>query len=311
MKDDGFVKSQKNPSPSMGEGWGEGEKGSDSSSYIPLPFIPSHKGRGNGTFYEFVKDKEFIKFLGTAGARFVMAKQLRSSAGVYLRIKGKSIILDPGPGTLVRCAKSRPPIDVTKLDAVILTHAHIDHSNDVNVLIDAMTGGGLERRGILFAPSQCLDGANAVVLPYLRGFVQDIGILKPHHTYRIDDLTFATSSQHQHPVETYGVMFQHHGKKISFMVDTKYFPGLVKDYEGSHVLIMNVVRFKPHESGEVMHLSIDDVKEILSRIRPETAILTHFGMTMLRAKPREVASRLSDELQLEVIAASDGMTVEL
>jgi phosphoribosyl 1,2-cyclic phosphodiesterase len=71
------------------------------------------------------------------------------------------------------------------------------------------------------------------------------------------------------------------------------------------------VRFKPHESGEVMHLSIDDVKEILSRIRPETAILTHFGMTMLRAKPREVASRLSDELQLEVIAASDGMTVEL
>jgi phosphoribosyl 1,2-cyclic phosphodiesterase len=74
---------------------------------------------------------------------------------------------------------------------------------------------------------------------------------------------------------------------------------------------MNVVLFKPHESGKVMHLSIDDAKEILSRIRPETAILTHFGMTMLRAKPREVAIRLSDELQLEVIAASDGMTFEL
>jgi len=258
-----------------------------------------------------MKDKDFIKFLGTAGARFVMAKQLRSSAGVYLSIQGKSIILDPGPGTLVRLAKSRPPIDVAKLDAVILTHAHIDHSNDVNVIIDAMTSGGLKRRGMLFAPIQCLEGENAVVLPYLRGFVEDIGILEPHHTYRIDDLTFATSSQHQHPVETYGVMFQHHGRNISFMVDTKYSPGLVKDYEGSHILIMNVVLFKPHESGAVMHLSIDDVKEILSQIRPETAILTHFGMTMLRAKPREVASRLSDELQLKVIAASDGMTVEL
>jgi len=39
----------------MGEGWGEGQKGSISTSYLPLPLIPSHKGRGNGTFYEFIK----------------------------------------------------------------------------------------------------------------------------------------------------------------------------------------------------------------------------------------------------------------
>jgi len=39
----------------MGEGWGEGDKCSISTSYLPLPLIPSHKGRGIGTFYEFVK----------------------------------------------------------------------------------------------------------------------------------------------------------------------------------------------------------------------------------------------------------------
>jgi len=39
----------------MGEGWGEGEKGSISTTYLPLPLIPSHKGRGNGTFYETIK----------------------------------------------------------------------------------------------------------------------------------------------------------------------------------------------------------------------------------------------------------------
>ena len=112
-------------------------------------------------------------------------------------------------------------------------------------------------------------------------------------------------------METYGVMFQHNGRKISFMVDTKYFPGLINEYGGSHTLIMNVVRFKPHESSMVMHLCIDDVKEILSGIRPEKAILTHFGMTMLKVKPWEVASSLSRELRLEVIAASDGMMLEL
>jgi len=51
---DGLVKSRKNPSLSMGEGWGEDEKGSISTTYLPLPLIPSHKGRGIGTFYEFV-----------------------------------------------------------------------------------------------------------------------------------------------------------------------------------------------------------------------------------------------------------------
>jgi phosphoribosyl 1,2-cyclic phosphodiesterase len=95
------------------------------------------------------------------------------------------------------------------------------------------------------------------------------------------------------------------------MVDTRFFPGLIQDYSDSDVLIMNVVRREPHESGEVLHLCVDDVRRILADVRPRKAVLTHFGMTMIRAKPWVVAERLSDELGSEVIAASDGMTLEL
>ena len=35
------------------------------------------------------KDNNFIKFLGTAGARYVVARQLRSSAGIWMNIEGK------------------------------------------------------------------------------------------------------------------------------------------------------------------------------------------------------------------------------
>jgi len=38
----------------MGEGRGEGENTAISTSYVPLPFIPSHQGRGNPTFYECI-----------------------------------------------------------------------------------------------------------------------------------------------------------------------------------------------------------------------------------------------------------------
>ena len=34
---------------------------------------------------------EFIKFLGTAGARFVMIKQLRASGGIWLSTCGKNM----------------------------------------------------------------------------------------------------------------------------------------------------------------------------------------------------------------------------
>lgn len=254
---------------------------------------------------------DHIKFLGTAGARYVVAKQLRYSAGTFIKIKDKNIILDPGPGTLVRCAKSRPPIDVTTIDAIILSHAHIDHTNDANILIDAMTEGGFKKRGILYSPKDCLFGRNAVILNYLRDFLEDIKILEENKKYQIGNFTFNTSIKHRHPVETYGVIFDFNGKKISFLVDTEYFPELIENYKDSYILVINLVRYQPHKSSKVMHLSIRDAKEIISKIRPEKTILTHFGWSMLRAKPWEVALRLSSELKLNVRAASDGMKIEL
>ncbi len=252
----------------------------------------------------------FIKFLGTAGARYVVAKQLRASGGIYIFGEGKRIILDPGPGTLVRCATSRPKIDITTLDGLILTHSHIDHSNDVNILIDGMTEGGFKKRGVLFAPRQAIEGDGAVVLPYLKGFLKAIIPLEERRSYELNGLRFHTSVRHRHPVETYGVKVELGGKIVSFMVDTRFFPELIESYMGSHILVINVVRYLP-KGDEVMHLSIEDVKEIIRAIRPERTILTHFGMTMLRAGPWRVAEGLSEETGMEVIAARDGMRIEI
>ena len=70
-----------------------------------------------------------------------------------------------------------------------------------------------------------------------------------------------------------------------------------------------MVRLEP--GGPFDHLSAVEAGEIINRIKPRAAILTHFGMTMWRAKPWEVASRLSDETGVRVIAARDGMSFDL
>ena len=89
--------------------------------------------------------KNYIKFLGTAGARFVMIKQLRASGGLWVSSGETNILIDPGPGSIVRRASSRPKLDPGKLDAIILTHRHLDHANDINVMIEAFEG---ERVGL-------------------------------------------------------------------------------------------------------------------------------------------------------------------
>ncbi len=253
----------------------------------------------------------FIKFLGTAGGRYVVARQLRASAGIYISANGQNIMLDPGPGALVKCAKSRPPIDATNLNAIILTHLHIDHSNDVNILIDAITGGGHRKAGVLFAPREAIEGNDTVVLKYLRDFLEDIVVLEADKEYKIGELKFSTSVRHQHTAETYGIKFSINGRRVSFITDTKFFPELIDSYKNSDILIVNVVSHTLPEKVKIKHLSLDDVKEIVKGVRPAKAIITHFGMTMLKAKPWKLAEQLSNELGVEVIAASDGMTIEL
>lgn len=253
----------------------------------------------------------YIKFLGTAGARIVVSKQLRSSGGTVISLDGSLLLLDPGPGTLVRCARSRPKIDAMKLDGIILTHRHIDHSTDINVMIEAMTEGGFKKRGRLYAPLDCLERENSVVLNYVKEFLDGVEVLHPHSRYCIGGMSFRTSGPHRHSAETCGVIFESSIGDVAFVADTEYFPELVEWYSGASFLVMNVVRLQPHESGEVMHLCLEDASSLISTIKPKLAILTHFGMTMIKAKPWELAKKLSAETGVKVLAAADGMTAAL
>jgi len=254
-----------------------------------------------------IESNNFIKFLGTAGARFVMIKQLRASAGIWVSSGSKNILLDPGPGSIVHCNRSRPKLDPTKLDAIILTHRHLDHAGDINVMIEAMTEGGFKKRGILFCPGDALDD-DPVVLRHTRNFLNKIQVLKALSQYKVGDFVFYTSMRHRHPAETYGIKFKIGGSSLAILTDTQYFPGL-EDFYRADILIISVVFYQPRP--EIEHLSLAEARQIISQIRPRKTILTHFGMTMLKAKPHLVARKLTEELGSEVVAAYDGMTLRL
>ena len=248
----------------------------------------------------------YIKFLGTAGARFVMIKQLRASGGLWISACGKFIIVDPGPGSIVRAASSRPKLDPSKLDAIILTHRHLDHSGDVNVMIEAMTEGGFKKRGVVFCPQDALE-EDPIILKHVKAFPERIEVLRENTKYKVGDFVFQTSMRHIHPVETYGIKFKMGDKSVSLLTDTRYFKELSEFYK-TDIIIIYVVFYQPRPG--VDHLCLDDARQIIRDTTPQKAILTHFGMTMLKAKPHIEALELSRELGVEVIAAYDGMTLQ-
>lgn len=251
-----------------------------------------------------------IIFLGTSGARVVVAKQIRASGGMWFTIGETNLIVDPGPGALVRATANRKPkLDPTRLDGIILSHRHLDHSADANVMIEAMTST-FKKRGTLFLPRDAI-AEDPVVLEHVRERVGEIVILKEAGSYRLGDVTFDTPVRHTHvETETYGMNFYTGTRTVSYIADTRFFPELIDHYAGD-VLIMNVVRYANLEHYEVDHLNVADARRIIAGVRPEVAILTHFGMTMLRVRPWEVAAALEEETGVKVIAARDGMRYEL
>jgi phosphoribosyl 1,2-cyclic phosphodiesterase len=249
-----------------------------------------------------------IKFLGTAGARFVVMKQLRKSGGLWLSLDETNVLIDPGPGSLVRCLSSKPKLNPKDLDGIIITHRHLDHSNDINIMIEAMTNGGWKKKGVVFAPSDALD-KDPVILEYVREYVEKIQVLKEKEEYKIGNISFSTPVKHvHHGVDTYGLNIK--GKKISIslIADTNYFEG-IETYYPEDILIINVVRLEEH--SKIEHLCLKDAEKIISKNKPKLAILTHFGMTMIKAKPWEIADKLTDKIGIKVIAANDGMEIDL
>ena len=248
---------------------------------------------------------ETITFLGTAGARIMVANQILASGGLWLNLSGTEILLDPGPGTIVQATKRK--LRAEKLSAIILSHRHLDHSADTNIMVEAMTQGGFKRHGRLFAPADAL-GSESVIFSYLKDYLEGIEVLQEGKSYSVGNVSFTTPVRHIHQVETYGMLFKTTKHTFSYIADSRYFDGLCHSY-GGELLIINVVRLEANHPFD--HLSVPDAEHIIKELKPEVAILTHFGMTMWRAKPWEVAQRLSQTTGVKVIAARDGMKFDL
>jgi phosphoribosyl 1,2-cyclic phosphodiesterase len=231
---------------------------------------------------------------------------------MWMNLGGTQLLIDPGPGCIVRATRKK--LDAEKLSAIILSHRHLDHSADINIMAEAMTRGGQNQHGMLFAPSDAL-APEPVIFSYLRNFLDKVQVLEEGGTYYVNGVTFSTPVRHIHGPETYGMVFRTEKYTFSYIADTRFFDGLPGHYTGD-LLILNVVFVEPRPpSGNPLlptdHLSIPDAEKIIRTLKPKIAIITHFGMGMWKARPPKIAAEMTEKTGIRVIAAKDGMQFNL
>ncbi len=250
-----------------------------------------------------------IVFLGTGGARFVVAKQFRATGGFVLQYGNEQIHIDPGPGALVRARQF--DVDIEKNTAVLVSHDHLDHCNDVNAVIDAMTKGGITKKGVLIAAKPVVKGTKDKY-PYLTTYhakcIPKIVIAEPGKRTSLNNISITpTKAKHDAP-GTVGFKIITPKFTLGYTSDTDWFRGIEKEYKGCDIMIIDNLRcFGKKYKG---HFSSAETVKLLQKVKPKLAIIQHFGMTMLKANPVYEAREIQKKSKVQTIAATDGMHVD-
>ncbi len=249
-----------------------------------------------------------IVFLGTGGDHHVVNKQERSSAGILIQMDGYQFHIDPGPGSLGKLKEFG--INPRETTALMVSHAHLSHCNDANLVLSAMTLNGMDKRGVLICSPSLVNGTDKIrpVIPaYYQGFVERIILPEAGKRIGIENIEIQTlKTLHSDP---YGLGFKFYTPEfvLTYLGDTTYHAELLKQYEKTDILILNVVHPFGHKS-KINMTSYDAVK-IINKIKPRLTIITHFGRKLLAADPVMEARELSRQTMTQVLAATDGMVI--
>jgi ribonuclease BN (tRNA processing enzyme) len=239
----------------------------------------------------------------------VLASQAVATGGFLIKTQGYQVWVDPGAGALVRAASNRAKASAT--DILYVTHHHLDHANDVNAVIDAITFGGERKKGILISTETVVNGTEAdspSVSKFYKQQLQESYAIKPGDKVKIDPLVFEATPT-KHDCECIGLKLYTGDRIIGYTSNTAPFPELIEAFKGCDVLIVDVL--KPGDEKWPTHFCSADAIEFFKETKPKLGIISHFGLKVLRANPVWEARDIGRKSNVTVFAAREGLKVDL
>jgi ribonuclease BN (tRNA processing enzyme) len=240
-----------------------------------------------------------ITFLGTGGDKVVAGKQTRATGGIIIKVNDNQFHIDPGPGALVRAKEFN--INLRENTAVFLTHEHLNHSNDINAVLSAMTHGGMDQTGVLITNKE-----NNYVTDYHKLLAEKSISLKENAKIGINEVDIITIPAKHYDTNCIGLKFYTQKVIIGYTSDTGYTDELATSLKDCDVIIANCKFAKTDNEN---HLNTEDVIKLVKKTKPKLIIITHFGKEMLESNPLSQARKITRQTKIHSIAAKDGLVV--
>jgi len=229
--------------------------------------------------------------------------------GFLLQERGFNLVLDLGNGCLSNLFKE---IDFTELDAVVITHMHIDHFGDLYPLFYALRYDPDEPWGMrLIMPEGGLELMGRILGEDSREYLPRVFSSDPIAAGRLYGVGEMELSFHPtcHPVEGYSVRMAGEGWTMAYSSDSSPCPGLEEAAAGADLFICEATLPASYvEEASHGHLTSVQAGEAAARAGVGRLLLTHiwpaFDMQDILEEVREVFAG-------EVGLAREGMVIQL
>ncbi len=216
-----------------------------------------------------------IQFLGTGNT---WCDAGRANQAILVRTEQSSVLVDCGPNTSLQAKKLG--VDLTQLDAILLTHLHADHTFGLPTLLLEMNffHQRTEPLKIYGPPGSVGFADDALRLAYrdvhARGLEYAVNNIEiaPGGTIDLPDCT-VTTFEMKHSVIANGFRFDKDGRSVAITGDTVPCSGLVEMCRGLDLLITECSF--PEPIPGVAHTALNELHEIRDSLEAKRVAVVH------------------------------------
>ena len=262
-----------------------------------------------------------IKFLGTgtsAGVPMIGCecpvctsadpRNRRWRSSIYLSAGNLRVLVDTSPDFRMQAIEH----SIRKVDALLLTHAHVDHLFGLDDIrrVNTLQGAPIP----LYASPEGIADVRRIFDYIFRDAVP--GTYRPKIELCPVEAPFeiagADESLRVVPVDvvhgwsrTFGYRLEYGGRSVAYIPDCHEMPEPSRKLlSGLDLLVVDTLKYKPHPT----HLSLDEALALIAALAPRRALLTHIGHDLdHETLCRELAARGFPN----VSPAYDGLVAEL
>ena len=225
------------------------------------------------------------------------SKDARLRSSIMIEVNNNVFVVDAGPDFRQQMLREK----VKHLDAILFTHSHKDH-----------TAGLDDIRAFNYVTKKAMDiyaekNVNEVLkkeFAYAFAELKYPGVPKMH-LHEIENSRFVINQTEIIPIRVMHLrlpIFGYRIKDFAYITDANYInPEEIEKLKNIKTLVINALRKKKH----ISHFTLDEALDLIKKIKPQRAFLTHISHLM--GKYKEIESTLPDN----VFQAWDGLKIEI